>query len=79
MVTWEYLVKKINTECQVDGDGKIVNSPDSEEILQRRLAEDSSNSWELVSFLPATSAKHFKGEPPNQLIIYAVFKRPLES
>jgi hypothetical protein len=79
MVTWEYLVKKINTECQVGGDGTIVDSPDGEEILQRRLVECSGGGWELVSFLPVTPARHSEGDPPYQLAVYAVLKRPLES
>ena len=75
MGTWEYLVETINTEYEIDNEGEIESSPTGDKIIQERLAERGSDGWELVAFIPAAPAKHFKGAPENPWVFHAVFKR----
>ena len=76
MTVWEYLVETINSEYEIDKEGNIESSPSSENIVQARLANLGDEGWELVTFLPAAPAKHFKGMPQNPWLFHAVFKRP---
>jgi len=75
MDRWEYLVEKVNTEYVVDKDGNIDSSPEGNVILSSRLNDCGTKGWELVSFVPALPAQHFRGYPPNPYVVYAVFKR----
>jgi hypothetical protein len=79
MVVWEYLVETINTEYEIDRNGVIDNSPSSGQIIDHRLAKCGTDSWELVSLIPAAPVKHFKGAPENPWIFHAIFKRALQS
>lgn len=79
MATWEYLVLTINTEYEIDQSGEINHSPDGDQILQQRLSDCGAEGWELVGFLPAAARPHFKGNPENPWLVWAVFKRVTES
>jgi hypothetical protein len=70
-----YWVETINTEYATDKDNNIDNSPSGDEILWHRLKDRGDEGWELVTFLPALPAQHFKGSPPNPYVVHAVFKR----
>ncbi|MGA1998938.1 MAG: DUF4177 domain-containing protein [Terriglobales bacterium] len=72
---WEYWVETINTEYQRDNDGSIDDSPGGDEILRTCLNHLGSDGWELVAFLPALPAPHFKGSPQNPYVFHAIFKR----
>jgi len=78
MVAWEYLVEMINMEYEVDGEGEMVDSKSSDQILQSRLSELGGEGWELVAFVAGAPAPHFKGHSQNPWVFNAVLKRPSE-
>ncbi len=75
MVLWEYWVETINTEYDVDR-ADIKDSPQGSEIIQKKLQLLGDDGWELVTFLPALPAEHFRHGGPNPWVFQAVFKRP---
>ena len=79
MRAWEYRVITMNTEYEVPWpQGKIEDSPDSDQIIQAHLNELGEDGWELVSFLPAQpAAQNWRDAPANPWMYHAVFKRPM--
>jgi hypothetical protein len=77
---WKYRVITFNTEYEVPFDGKITDSPESNQIIQDRLNEVGSDGWELVSFLPAMpTPRKWKGDEfANPWVYHAIFKRLLD-
>ena len=75
MQRWEYIVETINTEYVPDKEGNIDNAPSGEQILSQSLNYNGAEGWEIVGFLPALPARHFKGSPPNPFLFYAIYKR----
>lgn len=76
MANWLYRVLTINTQYQVDGQGRLENSPDGDVIIQNALKPMGESGWELVAFLPAMPGdKGWRKESANPWIYHAIFKK----
>jgi len=91
MLRWEYRAITFNTEYETMADAvlreAVTGTPLSRpakscDIIQRRLAMEGKQGWELVSLMPAFPST----SPPdcqdisvaNPWMYHAVFKRPVE-
>lgn len=80
MKTWQYRVVTLNTEYRVQYEGRLEDSPESDQIIQDCLNAMGVEGWELVVTLPAMPAKQsWKNNSANPWVHQFIFKRTVKN